>query len=98
MKPAALGTIFTTPAQLDAADKVADKLRAAALRLAAHELDALEYRTVDSEPRYYATPTIYTPAIKRGNIRRWFEVRADGDYSITYHAGQTSAQLEELAA
>jgi len=34
------------------------------------------------EVRYYKTATIYTPAVKRGGVRRWFEVRADGEYAI----------------
>ena len=82
MKESTLGTIWPTKAQLDAADRHADKLLAAALASAELELAGLDKRTVGGEVRYYKTPTIYTPAVKRGGVRRWFETRIDGDYSI----------------
>jgi hypothetical protein len=82
MNPSFLGTVWPTKAQLDAADRHADKLLAAALASAQLELAGLDKRTVAGEVRYYKTPTIYTPAVKRGTIRRWFETRIDGDYAI----------------
>ena len=42
----------------------------------------MDKRTVGGEVRYYKTATIYTPAVKRGGVRRWFESRKDGDYAI----------------
>ena len=77
-----LGTILPTKADLDRADKAADTLRRKALSAAATELAGMEQRTVGSEVRYYRTATEYTPAVKSGRVRRWFEVRADGDYAI----------------
>lgn len=77
-----LGTVLPTRAQLERADAFADKMSAQCLKQAACELAGLDKRTVGGEVRYYKTPTIYTPAIMRGGVRRWFEVRADGDYSI----------------
>lgn len=77
-----LGTVWPTKAQLDAADRHADKMKAAALTQAADELAGLDKRTVGGEVRYYKTATIYTPAVKRGGVRRWFETRNDGDYAI----------------
>ena len=74
-----LGTIFATPAQLDAADSRADRMRLAALAVAATELQGMTRRVVGGEVRYYMSPTVYTTAIRR----RWFEVRADGDYPIS---------------
>jgi hypothetical protein len=82
MKPSPIGTILPTAQQLANADAFADNQSARALALAAIELAGLELRTVGSEVRYYKSPTIYTPAIKRGHVRRWFEVRPDGDYAI----------------
>lgn len=80
----ALGTILPhTGAQAAAIDRVWDDIRRKALALAAIELAGLEKRTVGGEVRYYKSPTIYALAIKSGGVRRWFEVRADGDYSIT---------------
>jgi hypothetical protein len=78
-----LGTVWPTKAQLEVYDRRSDNMTAAALAQAADELAGLEMRTVGGEVRYYKTPTIYTPAVKRGRVRRWFEVRKDGDYSIT---------------
>lgn len=77
-----LGTVWPTKAQLAAADRHADKMKAAALASAEAELAGLDKRTVGGEVRYYKTATIYTPAVKRGGVRRWFETRKDGDYAI----------------
>ena len=78
-----LGTIFATPKQLSAADRRSDSLRAAALAVADHEFSGATRRVVGGEVRYYRTAAIYTPAVIRsGGARRWFEVRADGDYPI----------------
>lgn len=77
-----LGTVWPTQAQLAAADKHSDKMKAAALASAESELAGLEKRTVGGEVRYYRTGAIYTPAVKRGGVRRWFETRKDGDYAI----------------
>ena len=79
---AGLGTILPTKAQLDAADARADKARAAALRKAEIELSGMEKRIIGGEVRYYRSATQYTPAVPRGGVRRWFEVREDGDYAI----------------
>ena len=77
-----LGTVWPTQAQLAAADAHSDKMQAAAFASAARELAGMDKRTVGGEVRYYKTATIYTPAVKRGGVRRWFEVRADGEYAI----------------
>jgi len=77
-----LGTIWPTKAALDAADAFADSMRAKALAAAEIELAGMEKRMVGGEVRYYKTPTLYTPAVKRGGVRRWFEVRKDGDYAV----------------
>jgi len=77
-----LGTVWPTKAQLAAADAHSDKMKAAALACAEKELAGMDKRTVGGEVRYYKTATIYTPAVKRGGVRRWFEVRADGEYAI----------------
>ena len=77
-----LGTVLPDRAQLSIADSHADRLRSAALEQADRELSGLQRRTVGGEVRYYKTDTIYTPAISRGGVRRWFEVRSDGDYAI----------------
>ena len=77
-----LGTILPDPKKLAIADAAADEQKAQKLTEAAKELAGLDKRTVGGEVRYYKTPTIYTPAEKRGGVRRWFETRADGDYSI----------------
>ena len=77
-----LGTVWPTKAELDAADRHADRMKAAALAQAAEELIGLDKLTVGGEVRYYKQATIYTPAVKRGGVRRWFEIRSDGDYSI----------------
>ena len=77
-----LGTVWPTKSDLDRADRHADKMKAAALAQAETELSDMDKCTVGGEVRYYKTATIYTPAIKRGGVRRWFEVRADGDYAI----------------
>ena len=76
-----LGTILATKEQLATADRHSDKMRVAALLLADKELKGMSKRTVNGEVRYYKTPVIYTPAISKG-VRRWFEVREDGDYAI----------------
>jgi hypothetical protein len=90
MKPAKLGTIFPTMAEIETMDKRSDKINAARLSEGEKELagKGLARRIVGGEIRYYKTPTIYTLAIKRGGKYRWFETRADGDYSIDQpHAG-----------
>lgn len=79
----ALGTIFATPKQLDAADRFADSMRLAALAAAEKELAGMTRCVVGGEVRYYKTATVYTPAaVRPGGSRRWFEVRPDGDYPI----------------
>ena len=79
----ALGTIFATPKQLDAADRRADSMRFAALSAAEKELAGMTRSVVGGEVRYYKTASVYTPAaVRSGGARRWFEVRADGDYPI----------------
>jgi len=77
-----LGTVWPTKVQLAAADAHSDKIKAAALADAEKELSGMDKRTVGGEVRYYKTETIYTPAVKRGGVRRWFESRKDGDYAI----------------
>jgi hypothetical protein len=77
-----IGIVWPTKVQLARADRHADKMKAAALADAEKELVGLEKRTVGGEVRYYKTETIYTPALKRGGVRRWFETRPDGDYAI----------------
>lgn len=81
--PPRLGTVFATLKQLAAADRRADEIAAKALADAEQELGGMERRIVGGEVRYYKTPTLYTPAIARGGIRRWFEVREDGDYPVS---------------
>ena len=79
----ALGTIFATPKQLDAADRRAEITLGQALLAAEKELAGMSRRIVGGEVRYYKTDALYTPApIRSGGVRRWFEVRADGDYPI----------------
>ena len=77
-----LGTIWPTKAEMEKADAFADSKRAEALRAAELELAGLKMKIIGGEVRYYKTPTLYTPAIKKGGVRRWFEVRKDGDYAI----------------
>lgn len=77
-----LGTIIATPKQMRDSDRHFDALKSKALKEAAVELAGLEKRTVSGEVRFYKTETIYTPAVKRGGVRRWFETRKDGDYAI----------------
>ena len=78
----ALGTIYATRKQLAAADRHSDKMTAKALAAAEKELAGMDRRTVGGEVRYYKTSTLYTPAVVRFGVRRWFEVRADGDYPV----------------
>ena len=82
MKLKPLGTIFANERQLAEADRHSDKELSKALLAAEKELTGLDRRIVGGEVRYYKTPSIYTPAVVRAGVRRWFEVRADGDYSI----------------
>jgi hypothetical protein len=77
-----LGVVWPTLAQEAASDAHFDKMESAALASAEKELSGMEKRIVGGEVRYYKTPTLYTPAVKRGRVRRWFEVRADGDYAV----------------
>ena len=79
-----IGTILPTKFDLERADKHADNIKAKAICEAKKELPDLEMRIVGGEVRFYKTPTIYTPAVKRCGVRRWFEVRNDGDYSISH--------------
>lgn len=77
-----LGTILPDPQTMAIVDKHAARIKREKLAAASVELAGLERRVVGGEVRYYKTPTIYTPAIVRGSVRRWFEVREDGDYAI----------------
>lgn len=79
----ALGTIFATPKQLAAADRRSDSFLAASLAAADKEFAGMNRRVVGGEVRYYRDDATYTPAVIRsGGTRRWFQVRADGDYPI----------------
>jgi hypothetical protein len=71
-----LGTILPVKDDLARADRHADKMKANELLEAEKELVGLEKRIVGGEVRYYKSDTIYTPALKK------FEVRSDGDYSV----------------
>jgi hypothetical protein len=84
-----LGTILPTARGMRDADDFADRQDAIALRAAAIELAGLERRTVGGEVRYYLNATTYTRAIPLHGRRRWFEVRADGDYPISAPAIRT---------
>lgn len=78
-----LGTILPfTGAKAAEIDAACERNRRQKLAESEAELAGMEKRTVGGEVRYYKTATIYTPAIKRGGVRRWFETRKDGDHAI----------------
>lgn len=78
----ALGTILPTREIMDAGDRHAERQYAVALAAAEKELVGCDRRVVGGEVRYYRSPTLYTPAVQRSKVRRWFETREDGDYAI----------------
>lgn len=80
--PRAIGTVLPTAKSLAAADRHSDALRQKAIKRADSTLGDMTKRTVGGETRYYKTATVYAVVSPRSGALKWFESRADGDYSI----------------
>ena len=81
MKPKTLGTIFASEAELARDEAFCDKQRASVLKAADLKLSGLSRETVAGEVRYYLSAVVYA-TVSRSGALRWFQTRADGDYSI----------------
>lgn len=75
-----IGTIIPSRESLRAADLHSRKIDAAR-REVGNALPGCVAKWVNGEMRYYRTATIFA-VIGRDMSARWFEIRADGEYSI----------------
>ena len=76
-----LGTILPTAASMALNDRMYRKEQRDNANFGDMTLSDCSIREVGGERRYYLTATKY--AVVRNRNARWFEVRADGDYSIS---------------
>ena len=78
-----LGTILPTAASLKCDDDYAKRVTAENLAFGKKALPGIEPIKVNGETRYYKTDKLYAVVSKISKQTvRWFEVRADGDYSV----------------
>jgi hypothetical protein len=85
MKPATLGTILPTKKSMELGDALylqdLAKKRDAAKKYGLTKLGCTTPGDFGDELKYWKTPTLYA-IISRSFKPLWFEVRADGDYSV----------------
>ena len=77
-----IGTILPSEADLCRDEVFAARQIDKHERALREEFPAAVRRIVDCEIRYYLTPAKYTP-ITLTSVRRWFDVRAEGDFATT---------------